>query len=60
MSINEANAGAVAFVRQSRRNLGSFGDAILKAFGDLPGDFDMPETASAIVNQPAPDDESDG
>jgi len=52
MSITEANAGAVAFVRQSP-NLGAFGGTtVLKAFGDVPGDFDMPETASAIVNQP--------
>ncbi len=41
MSISEANAGAVAFVRQSP-NLGASGGAtVLKAFGDVPEDFDV-------------------
>jgi hypothetical protein len=42
MSIGEANAGAVAFVRQSP-NLGASGGAtVLKAFGDVPEDFVHP------------------
>jgi hypothetical protein len=39
MSSDEANAGAVAFVRKSPR-LAAFGDAVvLKAFGEVPEDF---------------------
>jgi hypothetical protein len=36
----ETNAGAVAFSRQGRPELGEFEDAvILKSFGDVPDDF---------------------
>jgi hypothetical protein len=41
MSISEANAGAVAFVRQSPNLGASGGTAFLKAFGDVPEDFDI-------------------
>jgi hypothetical protein len=41
MSSNAANAGAVAFVRQSP-DLDASGDAVvLKAFGEVPEDFDI-------------------
>jgi hypothetical protein len=41
MSSNEANVGAVAFVRKSP-DLEAFGDAVvLKAFGEVPEDFDI-------------------
>jgi hypothetical protein len=41
MSSDEANAGAVAFVRNSPR-LAAFADAVvLKAFGQVPEDFDV-------------------
>jgi hypothetical protein len=42
MSTSDANAGAVAFVRQSP-DLHTFGDAtatVLKTFGEVPEDFD--------------------
>jgi hypothetical protein len=41
MSISEANAGAVAFVRQSPNLGASAGATVLKAFGDVPEDFDI-------------------
>jgi hypothetical protein len=42
MSSHEANAGAVAFARQERSDLGAYGDAvILKKFGEVPEDFDI-------------------
>jgi hypothetical protein len=41
MSSDEANAGAVAFVRK-RPRLAAFADAVvLKAFGQVPEDFDV-------------------
>jgi hypothetical protein len=40
MSNNEANVGAVAFVRRGP-NLDPFGDEVLKSFGDVPEDFDI-------------------
>jgi hypothetical protein len=41
MSSDEANAGAIAFVRKSPR-LVAFADAVvLKAFGQVPEDFDV-------------------
>src|ERR1700681_783828 len=38
MSSNEANVGAVAFVR--RGHLDAFGDVVLKSFGEVPEEFD--------------------
>ena len=40
MSSNEANVGAVAFVRRSP-DLDPFGDVVLKSFGEVPEDFDI-------------------
>lgn len=41
MSRNEANAGAVAFSRRGSPDLGEFEEAVvLRAFGDVPEDFD--------------------
>jgi len=41
MSSDKANAGAVAFVRKSPC-LAAFADAVvLKAFGEVPEDFDV-------------------
>jgi hypothetical protein len=40
MSLDEANAGAVAFSRSGDPNVGEFDDAvILKTFGKVPEDF---------------------
>jgi hypothetical protein len=40
MSLNGANAGAVAFSRSGDPNSGEFDDAvILKTFGQVPEDF---------------------
>jgi hypothetical protein len=38
MSSNEANVGAVAFVRRGP-DLAPFGDEVLKSFGEVPEDF---------------------
>jgi hypothetical protein len=40
MSSNEANVGAVAFVRRGP-DLDAFGDVVLKSFGEVPEDFDI-------------------
>jgi hypothetical protein len=40
MSSNEANAGAVAFVRRGP-DLDAFGGVVLKSFGEVPEDFDV-------------------
>jgi hypothetical protein len=40
MSSNEANVGAVAFVRR-RPDLDAVGDVVLKSFGEAPEDFDI-------------------
>ena len=40
MSSNEANVGAVAFVRRGP-DLGAVGDVVLKSFGEVPEAFDV-------------------
>lgn len=40
MSSNEANVGAVAFVRRGP-DLAPFGDEVLKSFGEVPEDFNI-------------------
>jgi hypothetical protein len=40
MSSNEANVGAIAFVRRGP-DLDPFGDEVLKSFGEVPEDFDI-------------------
>jgi hypothetical protein len=40
MSSNEANVGAVAFVRRGS-DLAPFGDEVLKSFGEAPEDFNI-------------------
>jgi hypothetical protein len=46
LAANQANVGAVAFLRSGYPNLGEFEDAvILKAFGQVPDDFAEAQTA---------------
>jgi hypothetical protein len=46
LASNKDNAGAVAFSRNGDPNLGEFEDAvILKSFGQVPDDFETPESA---------------
>ena len=41
MSLDDANAGALAFKRSGDPNIGSFADAtILKTFGEVPANLD--------------------
>ena len=41
MSLDPANAGALAFKRSGDPNMGNFGDAtVLKTFGEVPANLD--------------------